>query len=417
MPRRFSLPQLRIPVKTDAWAWRHEMFNGQARREAFIDLVKDTGLNLPDRLSRMRTLIDMGLWEDVQATPAPSSSWIRKAARWFEGASGPQSLPSHEETQRARFSQCFVSAISPGQPVEVLQLLIEAGLDLGACQMNSPGHSPLQMAVRHGLVEHVRLLLAAGSDPNVAYPSFESPLNLAIARFAQSPPDDELNLSIVDLLLENHAILEPSEPRSLPLGCVPSLWYAVSTFNPAIVRRLLDAGARVDGAPEHGVCPIWVYALISGKVSPWSAPMCEAFAKIGKMLVVAGADIEEMSPSGLPPLLCAASKSNLPALLTLLDLGADPTVRDEQGETLAHHIVFNFEPDDEGMAAVLDRIAPGCWRWLDNQGRGPGDVLKAKCEEYGMDDYEVGPWRNLIEHEHISSDTPLLVHRRRGPRL
>ena len=263
MPSRLSLPPLSVPVKKDAWAWRYEMFNGQARREAFIDLVKDTGLNLPDRLSRMRTLVDMGLWEDIQATPAPSS-WIRKATRWFEGAPLHQALSSYEVSQRADFNQCFISAIAPGQPVEVLHLLIEAGLDLSACELGSPGHSPLQVAVRQGMIEHARLLLAAGANPNVASPSFEAPLNLAIARFAQSPPSEDLNMAIVDLLLENHADLAPSDPQSLPLGCVPSLWYAVSTFNPAIVRKLLDAGARVDGAQEHGVCPVLLYALFSG---------------------------------------------------------------------------------------------------------------------------------------------------------
>ncbi len=88
----------------------------------------------------------------------------------------------------------------------------------------------------------------------------------------------------------------------------------------AVVRRLLDAGAKVEGLP-----------------GAWTSPLIEAASvgdpEITEVLVRSGAAVDFQNVSGHTAIIVAADCGNVETLKLLLKLGASPDVRTKKGET------------------------------------------------------------------------------------
>ena len=105
-----------------------------------------------------------------------------------------------------------------------------------------------------------------------------------------------------------------------PDGTTPLYW-AARGDHLAIVRLLLGAGARVNDADRYGITPL-ALAAING-----SAPVISA-------LLDAGADAKGRVGDGETVLMAAARTGRTDAATLLLDRGADPNAREPwQGET------------------------------------------------------------------------------------
>jgi ankyrin repeat protein len=134
-------------------------------------------------------------------------------------------------------------------------------------------------------------------------------------------------LSCTRLLLENKALINNLDAK----GRTP-LWHACNNSSSnteeivyPIVELLLEHGADqmigdIDGLPIHE-------AAMNG------------YMNVMKLLLDKGADINQLSTNGKTPLIkaCDAKYENLKAIQFLLDLRADPHIKDAFGKTAIHY--------------------------------------------------------------------------------
>jgi ankyrin repeat protein len=118
------------------------------------------------------------------------------------------------------------------------QLLIQFEVD----DQDIYGDTALDVAIRHGHVGSVKLLLQAGADANRVPPGGKSPIYTA----TQAPNSGR----IVELLLKHGA--KPDEPVSDPKGDTPLMSAIRQGASPEAIRALAQAGASMDKANEIG---------------------------------------------------------------------------------------------------------------------------------------------------------------------
>ncbi len=84
-----------------------------------------------------------------------------------------------------------------------------------------------------------------------------------------------------------------------------------------------------------------------------------------KLLLSHGADINQTYPDigGATPLLCSLFNDQLEAARLLLDSGADPNIRGDEGDSALR---WSVEVGNHEMAALL--LSKGAWRTMDESG-------------------------------------------------
>jgi ankyrin repeat protein len=226
----------------------------------------------------------------------------------------------------------------------------------------------------------VRLLLEAGADPTLPDRTGESPLILA----ARSGSAD-----IVQALLERGVEADAREPH---YDQTP-LMVAVRAAAPEVVRLLLDKGADVNaqsrlgevpefrlpssqagsrglgiirgGWPEHGS-----RAPVGGAKTPLLYATRQGDLALTRLLVEAGADLEQSDGNGVTPLLNAilngsvvslnrAQTQHIEVARYLIERGANVNVSDWYGETPLWTAVLLRDLDVSGPADAqgVDRAA------------------------------------------------------------
>lgn len=174
-----------------------------------------------------------------------------------------------------------------------VQRLMAAGVLTPDSIVPAPGYPDgtplLTIAARDGALQTVKLLLAAGADPDVSTPIGETALMLATF----FPNDD-------------HDVRQQERHE-------------------AIVRALLEAGAQVDNHPHY--------------YTPLSYAAYRNRQRIMRFLLARGASVDGYVAGGRTyvntPLMMAAMQGHYDAAVSLLRAGADPTVRVHQGHTAA----------------------------------------------------------------------------------
>ncbi|MEM1436716.1 MAG: ankyrin repeat domain-containing protein [Pseudomonadota bacterium] len=227
--------------------------------------------------------------------------------------------------------------IKPEQLEELLEQLLDAGADIN--QQNRAGQTPLMKALygSSSATAIVEALLGRGADPNRTNASGNSALHLLAVR-----KNDPLALIRLEALLAAEPQLELRNPRQeTPLVA------AVMRGAPEAARKLIDAGANIHVKRERGT-PL-ISSLISCKP--------QKLTKL-KLLIAAGARLDEGIPHGALPLAQALyNKLYLdcldPAQL-LLQAGADPAQKDQNGSPPIHSLAFW---QDKDPAAALELLA------------------------------------------------------------
>ena len=212
----------------------------------------------------------------------------------------------------------LVDAAKQGD-LAALRALIEGGADVNAT--NYLGVTPLWSAGLNGSPAMARKLLAAGARPNAALPSGET-LVMTAARTG--------NADVVEQLLAAGADPNGSGER----GQTALMW-AASQRHAGVVEVLLRYGADVDARSD-----IWTQlwqSTQSIEVHPdllmWIehgglTPLLFA-ARVGdlasvKLLLAAGADVDDASAYGTSATVIAVQSGNLELVELLLESGADP---------------------------------------------------------------------------------------------
>ena len=238
------------------------------------------------------------------------------------------------------------------EELELTERLLEAGADVN--RPNALGLAALGLAIENGDVEMVQVLLDHGADPHTADFAGETPL----MRAARSG-----SAEIVQAVLEKGVEVDRREPHYQQTA----LMIGVRSESPEVVRLLVDAGADVNLQTPPGEAPRFrlpsEVAASKGVGVNWGGyPPHGARNPIGgaktpllyatrtgdlattKLLVEAGANVEQADADGVTPLLNAilnATVAARPGNTTehmevahyLIEQGANINVADWYGQT------------------------------------------------------------------------------------
>lgn len=249
--------------------------------------------------------------------------------------------------------------------VEMVSALLELGAEVNTQDSNR--RTPLAVAAQTGRPRVVEMLLGAGADANIPDHRGRTPLMLA-ARSGHA--------EVVDLLLRNgarldarsgegHSPLQYMLSPGLELPIFSSMAPVIGsygrtfrdpltqelTYRPAdaVVRRLLAAGANVEGRDVQG------RSLLDLAVGRLDAPTIDAIrhrgapatpatdlllgAYLGRIEEVrkalsAGAEVHVRDIRGQTALGWAVARGDVPMASLLLEAGADPNEATSAGEAL-----------------------------------------------------------------------------------
>jgi ankyrin repeat protein len=222
---------------------------------------------------------------------------------------------------------------------DVVELLVRAGADVNAA--NDFGATPLWLACDNGNGALVEALLKAGANPNAALGSGETPLMTA----SRTGSTDA-----VKLLVARGA--DPNAKERLR-GQTALMW-AVAQKHPEVVRVLIEHQAdvharshirrrRVNRGPDGTATSLDPSRDLIDEEQGGFTPLLFA-ARQGslesvKLLLAAGANVDDVSPNGISALVLAAHSGQSPLAVFLLEAGAAPNAADA-GYTALHAAVL-----------------------------------------------------------------------------
>ncbi len=264
------------------------------------------------------------------------------------------------------------------EDTELTQRLLALGADPNLA--NAYGLLPLHLAIDNGDADMVRLLLAAGADPALPDRAGESPMILA----ARSG-----SVAIVSALLEHGAAADAREPNYDQTPLMVAVRAGAVDVAQLLLSRSVDvnaqsrAGAIPDfrlpasnagskgvgivrgGWPERGE-----RSPVGGAKTPLLYATRSGNLELTRLLVEAGAELEQTDMNGVTPLLNAVLNATVEALDRpegqhlavahyLIDRGANIHAADWYGETplWAAVVLRNLDKNGPEASNGIDRDA------------------------------------------------------------
>lgn len=232
---------------------------------------------------------------------------------------------------------------------DMAALLLDAGADANA--MTDLGVTPLWTACENGSAQMTRILLEVGADPNAALLSGETLLMTAT---------HSGSAAVIEQLLAAGADVNTAEQGR---GQTALMW-AVAQRHPDVVEALLahqpDVHARSDVRTEvvktspEPWNPDYIIDLLQGGYTPLLFAARVGDLDSARLLVAAGADVNDTAPYGTSATVVAAHSGHGELAAFLLEQGADPNAAGA-GYTALHAAILH--KDDHLVAALLVRGA------------------------------------------------------------
>lgn len=202
----------------------------------------------------------------------------------------------------------------------IARLLVDKGADVNAASAKFK-RTPLMIAARcDGCSETVSLLLSKGADPKAKGKQGETAFEIATGA------DD---LETMRLLLARGAEADAADEA----GNTP-LQLAASNCSLPAINMLLSRGARVNSANTFsGQVKFGLIQIIHVTPLMWAAPFCSS--EIIKTLLDAGADVTVKDVRQMTALMLAVAseRQDVAVVRLLLKAGADVNVKSAMGET------------------------------------------------------------------------------------
>ncbi len=269
--------------------------------------------------------------------------------------------------EKANNTSALFKVIKSGH-LEAIQLLLEAGAGI------SEDISPLHIAVLQNDLSKMKILLADGLSPNITNETTFTPFHYALYLN---------NIEALELLKQYGADLSlkidsgyeeilPMEIALLSNATKASLWllengvdiyqkythdetalsYAASEGNIELVNILLDKGANVNDLNDHGESVLYAATYSNNP-------------DMIKLLVDKGAPLNIQNEDGRTEFFHAAfnilfNECDSAMLKILLELGADPSIKDNRGQTaleyfkMLHGYTTLFLSDYDAICKILE---------------------------------------------------------------
>ncbi len=216
-----------------------------------------------------------------------------------------------------------------------LRKLVDAGGDVNMVSQDSRRFSPLQAAALRGDVEIARFLLERGADLNYRG-AWDRPAAVIAATSAYSAGMTELLLS------------RGADPNATDGNGHTPLYEVAASYRFDVLETLIRAGADVNFRAPDGSTPLHQAAGRNSDAEPRAI----------HTLVQHGAKLDAQDNRGFTPLHAALERTMADAARMLLDLGADPTIRDHEDRTPVELIGAGVK-QYPGIPEVIRRI--GAW--------------------------------------------------------
>jgi ankyrin repeat protein len=228
----------------------------------------------------------------------------------------------------------------------MMRKLLDAGAD--ANQVDRSGETMLMVATRTGNADAVRALLERKANPNSA----EEQLRLNALMLAAEAG----HTGIVRVLLEFKADIQArTRTAAAPSRRMPCVGQTgCGSHGVGIVRG---------GLPEQGYRP-----PTPGAMTALMFAAREGHVDVARLLLEAGANVNEVDPNDITPLFMAISNNRIPMARFLIERGADIHAKDWYGRTPLfaaveirnvdlHYTTFEHMVTAEDRKAILDFIA------------------------------------------------------------
>lgn len=222
----------------------------------------------------------------------------------------------------ANGASALLHAAGTGQ-LELCQALLDRGADLNASSAN--GVTPLAAAILAGRDRVVEWLLAHGVHRESVLLGRMTPLALAAAC---------LRMPLVDYLLQRGADPDGRAGTQSPLRATLALLADASRPLPlikAVVTRLIEGGANPDRPDEEGRTPL-LSLLGSARAEPELRDEAR-LQPIVQALLQGGANANAVDRDGRCALHWVCRHGLIQCGGTLLELGADPRISDQNRQT------------------------------------------------------------------------------------
>jgi ankyrin repeat protein len=250
--------------------------------------------------------------------------------------------------------------------LETARFLTREGADV--TRADRYGITPLHLASANGNAAMIEFLLASGADANASDPTGETVLMAAVRAGA---PD------AVRALVDRGATLDARDPTFQQTA----LMIAVRENHSQVVRLLVERGAQVNAQTRTGEPPKWVLpnsvpgfghgvgivrgglpergsrAPIPGGLSPLLYAARDGRLESARILVTAGANVNQADANGITPLIMAITNNHVDVARFLMERGADINASDWYGRTPLWAAVEtrNMDVDNATFENSVDR--------------------------------------------------------------
>ncbi|TMW69242.1 hypothetical protein Poli38472_001398 [Pythium oligandrum] len=198
---------------------------------------------------------------------------------------------------------------------EAYQLLetTERALLPNDCTIEADTTSALHAACKRGFLDEVKVALAHGADVNAT--------TVTGATALQEACIESGSVEVVEYLIEYGADVNAKHS-----GGLTPVHLAVSKYRWHITVALLDNGADINAADDEGCTAAHIAARFANN------------EEMLDLLYNRGANMLALDANGRSAVQLACDSVRLPAFKLLLNSYMDPIVRDQDGNTLAHHL-------------------------------------------------------------------------------
>ena len=322
-----SMPKSKTAVLVVA-LWAVCMLSGTADVSAAADDLRLIEAVQRQDTEAARALLDDGV--DVNIARADGATALAWAVHWDDQSTAGLLIEAGADPDRANdLGVTPLMLASTNRSAPMVERLLDAGADPNLARPN--GESALLLASRAGDVGVVRALLARGADVTAKTSRGFTALIFAAAE-GHAAVAGVLVETGADLSARTEAIIPQARPR----------YAETDSDEPVRLRKnqaLVISQLRQDGdgdprRSQGGLTPL-LYAAMAGSLDTV------------RLLVSAGADVNESAPDGVTPLILTLTRGieeglwllpggrNEDIALFLLEQGADPTLA-EAGYTALH---------------------------------------------------------------------------------